>query len=207
MILSEFIGALIQIGVALIIGLIVWLIVGRRKAGFFRWLGLHGTTFKALGFAVLAVAVLSPLSVWLYLYGPLTELASSDGTVASAVAEQGWSAVTIAVILVIAFLKTALAEEILFRGVIARRLFNLIGFWPGNIVQALIFASVHLLLFLAPDAPEFTPLLAGLLVGRIALSALVIGWINEKMGKGSIWPGWLMHGLGNAIFYPLVAFA
>lgn len=42
-----------------------------------------------------------------------------------------------------AFLRTALSEEILFRGFVLKAIKNKAGFYAGNTVQALIFGLLH----------------------------------------------------------------
>jgi hypothetical protein len=37
-------------------------------------------------------------------------------------------------------------------------------------------------------------------------SGWIMAWLNERLGNGSIAPSWLMHGLGNAVAYPALAF-
>ncbi|GGY36885.1 hypothetical protein GCM10007148_01330 [Parvularcula lutaonensis] len=90
----------------------------------------------------------------IYLFTGLKDLASGENTVAAAVAERGLAPDVLLLILLLAGVKTALTEEILFRAAI----------------------------FLLPGAAGW-----------------LMGWLNEKVGNGSIFPGWLMHALGNAV--------
>ncbi len=84
----------------------------------------------------------------------------------------------------------ALAEEMLFRGFAAGLLFRRFGFRTGNIIQALIFLSPHLLLLLV--SLRLWPLLPlQLVVGW------VLGWLRQR--SDSIGPGWLAHALTNVL--------
>jgi membrane protease YdiL (CAAX protease family) len=136
----------------------------------------------------------------------LRNLANGDNTVVGMIRDSGLSAETIGVVLIVAFLKTGLSEEIFFRGLIAKRLIAWLGFPIGNTLQALLFGAVHLLIFVVPGGPAFDPLAATAFVAVTGTAGWVMGWINERLGNGSIAPSWLMHGLGNAIAYPVLAF-
>ncbi|MEM9235012.1 MAG: CPBP family intramembrane glutamic endopeptidase, partial [Pseudomonadota bacterium] len=102
--------------------------------------------------------------------------------------------------------KTALSEEIFFRGLIAKRLINGFGFWTGNTLHALLFGGIHMLIFVVPGGPEFTPLLGATILFLPGLAGWLMAYANERLGNGSIGPGWLIHALGNAISYPILAF-
>ena len=104
-----------------------------------------------------------------------------------------------------ALVQTSLSEEILFRGFIAKRLIERLGFTWGNLLQAAIFAVPHLALLLVPDASPSAAGAAGLFAYPFAMG-WVLAYINERIGNGSIVPSWLAHGLGNLGGYVLLAF-
>ena len=189
------INTVIQVGVVLIVCLVAWLIFGRRKASFRVWLGLTG----APPLLLLLCLVLGAAGAWLLLQTPgVATLASGPGTVIAASTADGITAGAVVVLAVSAVFKTAFAEELLFRGLIGKRLYGAMGFWPGNIVQALLFGAVHLPLLLLPDAPRQTVLL---MIGFVTVLALVSGWLNERRAGGSILPGFALHGAGNLTTY------
>lgn len=189
------IGAILQVGVVLILCLVAWLIFGRRKAPFRVWVGLTGAPPLLLAVCLLAGAA----GAWLMLQAPgVAALASGPGTVIAASTPDGVTAGAIVVLVVAAVFKTAFAEELLFRGLIGKRLYGALGFWPGNLVQALLFGAVHLPLLLLPHAPRQTVLL---MVGFVTLLALASGWLNERRAGGSILPGFALHGAGNLTTY------
>jgi len=117
--------------------------------------------------------------------------------------QMGLSANSILLLLIIAIFKTSLSEEILFRGFITKRLIGLLGFIKGNVLQATIFGAIHTALFAL-----ITANLVFLIVIFIlpTLGAYVSGYLNEKIGNGSIYPGWISHGLANVIAYSVVGF-
>jgi membrane protease YdiL (CAAX protease family) len=107
------------------------------------------------------------------------------------------------ILLIIALFKTSFAEEILFRGFIAKRLISILGFQRGNFLQAAIFGALHVALL-----ATITHNIAFLVLIFIApmIGAYVSVYLNEKMGDGSIIPGWISHGLANVISYSVVGF-
>lgn len=110
---------------------------------------------------------------------------------------------TVVILLIVAVVKTSLAEEIFFRGFVAKRLIAALGFVKGNFLQATIFGLVHSLLF----APVLKNIFLLLLVFSYPFAAAYfIGYLNEKMGNGSILPGWVMHGLANVLAYAIIGF-
>ena len=84
--------------------------------------------------------------------------------------------------------QTALAEELLFRGLIAGSLSLRLPVVWANVLQKLIFLLPPLLILLA--MPEMWGLLPLVFVG-----ALLFGWMRIKLG--SIIGPWLMHASGN----------
>lgn len=206
MVLSETLGAIFQLAVVLVIAFLAWLIFARKRSGFRQWIGLTAPTARSMVWAFVIFVVWSAITSALYFLPDFTALASGVGTVAGSLREQGFSAELVAVIAVMALIKTGLTEEIFFRGLIGKRLINLLGFWIGNTAQAIIFGAVHLAIFLIPGAPEPTWTLGLMLVLLPGTAGWIMGFANEKLGNGSIAPGWLIHGLGNAVSYPVLAF-
>ncbi|MEQ9149605.1 MAG: CPBP family intramembrane glutamic endopeptidase, partial [Cytophagales bacterium] len=90
------------------------------------------------------------------------------------------------------------AEEILFRGFIAKRFISMLGFRKGNLLQAVLFGVIHSLLFLSITQNILFLLLIFIFPFTVAM---VITWLNEKQANGSILPGWLAHASGNLLSY------
>jgi len=57
-----------------------------------------------------------------------------------------------------------------------------------------------------PGGPVFDPVVAAALFGMTGAAGWVMAWPNERVGDGSTAPSWLMHGLGNAVADPVIAF-
>lgn len=206
MLLQESINAAVQLFIVLTVAVIVWAISGRKKAGFFHWVGLIRPTPESMGTAFLIFIGWSLVSSAVFLWPEFRNAAKADNTVAGMLKEQGFSLEIIGVILVVAGIKTALTEEIFFRGLIAKRMINGLGFGIGNTLHAGIFGGIHLLIFAVPGGPPFSLPLAAAFLLLPGVAGWLMAYANEKAGNGSLAPGWLIHALGNAVSYPLLAF-
>jgi membrane protease YdiL (CAAX protease family) len=116
---------------------------------------------------------------------------------------RGVSFGSVAVLLTTALVKTALAEEILFRGFIAKRLIAAWGLVVGNVTQAVLFGALHVGLFWI-----FTnsPLVLGFVFLESVVGAALAGYLNECLAGGSIIPGWILHGMANVVSYSVIGF-
>ena len=201
MLAQEMVNTVVQLTVALLIAGLAWAAFGRRKAGFAEWLGL---VRPARGWArptlVLFLAILA-VTLPIFLLTPLIEAVTAGNTVGGKFAGQPWGFGLLATIAIMAFVKTALSEEILFRGLIARRLIAWLGFARGNALQAALFGSVHLSIFAVPNGPEPTPLAIAALFFIPSAAGWLMGYANQRYGGGSIVPGWTIHAGGNFLAY------
>ncbi len=204
--LQESVNAIVQLAVVLVIGLVFWLLFGRKHAGFFRWIGLVAPTAGSMRTAFIVFLAWSALTTLVYFWPPMSSVASAENTIAGMLRAEGFSAEIVGVILIVAGIKTAFTEEIFFRGLIAKRLINAFGFWAGNTVQALLFGAIHLLIFAIPGGPVFTLELGAAVLLLPGGAGFLMGYLNERVGNGSIAPGWLIHAFGNAVSYPILAF-
>jgi uncharacterized protein len=204
--LQEALNATLQVGVVLIIALVLWAIFARKTESFPRFAGLIAPTTKAMLWTLGVAAILVPASLAIFMLPALRDMAAGGNTVAGQLSAQGFSADVVGQILIVALIKTALAEEILFRGLIAKRLIRWLGFGAGNTLHAALFGAVHLLIFIVPNGPKFDPVLALAIAGLPAVGGWIMAWLNERVGNGSIAPSWFLHALTNALAYPLLAF-
>ena len=205
MLIQEAINTLVQLAIALAVVGGAWAIFARRSAPFRQWAGLGAPPSGWLRGALLCWFVVAAVSIPMVLFGPMGELARGPGTVGGQFAVMDFGPAVLATILVVAFLKTALTEEIVFRGLIAKRLIARFGFRTGNAIQAVLFGGIHLAVFAADGAPQATALSVAVVWGLPGFAGWMMGFANERFGGGTIWPGWAIHGVGNAVSYSLFA--
>lgn len=195
---AALISAMVQIAVVLAIAGFVYAVFG-RKAGFRRYVGLYRAPppvvliGAGIGIVIAAAAVAFP---------SVRAVAGGEGTViATALSSHGRGAAWVALV-VTALFKTAVSEEILFRGLIAKASIRWLGFHVGNVVQAAIFGSVHLALLAVARVDHFILFALCVNAGVLGWTA---GWLNERHAKGSILPGYAMHASANLVTYCWIA--
>lgn len=98
--------------------------------------------------------------------------------------------------LIYCFIQASLSEEMFFRGLIARRLYPVLGLLRGNLVQAFLFWLMHFVIF---------RLITGEWISGVQLMAfatsflmgLALGYVNFRKQGQSIWPSIVLHGTAN----------
>lgn len=103
-------------------------------------------------------------------------------------------AVFIISLLLHSFIRTGLSEEILFRGFIAKLLIPKIGFFYGNLVQAVLFGMPHFLFLNGVSV-----YIRIFHVIRSTIVGFIFCYVNEKEADGSIVPSWIFHGIANTV--------
>ncbi|MBN2348103.1 MAG: CPBP family intramembrane metalloprotease [Bacteroidales bacterium] len=205
MILDKFIGALLQVLIFGIIPLLVYLFSKKRLKGFFRYIGLIKPVKRTIVWAIVVSFILIITSILLPAVFPeIKELMTMQGTVAGNLKAMGLSFSSVIILTIMALIKTSFSEEILFRGFIAKRLISWLGYTAGNLIQAIIFGLMHVGLLLLISEPNYPFLIFVFIFSGIA--GYLLGYIKEKIGNGSIIPGWIAHGMANLISFYLVAF-
>jgi uncharacterized protein len=202
--LNEILSALFQILAFSLIPFVVYLIQKKTTKGFLNYIGLKKSTAKANGMAVLAslIFLIPPLGLILF-NDDFREIMTQPSTMTGKFKTMGPAAKTFMILFMAAVFKTALAEEILFRGFIAKRLMRIAGYYRGNVMQAVIFGLLHLVLFLTITN---NPLFLSFIMIFTTVGAYLFAYINEKQADGSIIPSWISHGLANVVSYAVVAF-
>lgn len=193
--MDALISIALQVGVVLLITLVAYAVFGRKTGSFRNWVGLTATPWMTVGIGLL-FAVASAILL-LHLPG-VRELSAGERTVVGSAVADGVQPEVLAMLAATAIFKTAFTEELLFRGLIGKRLIAWLGFGAGNSIQAALFGAIHLLLLLSPQA---TPALVATIVGFTAVSGWINGWLNERLGRGSILPGWAAHAAANLTAY------
>ena len=195
MFISELLGSVVQVLLFALIPFIVWLIAGRKKENFPKWLGIKKPEPEkpALKWWSIAIGV---MAVYFVISTLIMKYMFSDLPNATADTFSGNGAAAIPAILVYSFIRTAFSEELLFRGFILKVLSGKMGAAAANIVQALLFGAMHgVPIFLKTQNAAALVLLTVL----PACVGWVLGWLDEKKNGGSIIPSWILHGTINLI--------
>lgn len=202
--IDEFISAIFQLVLFTCIPFLVYVIKEKKAKGFLNAIGLKASTRKANAYALLVVIVLvAPMLILVLANEEFKAILTHADSVTGKIRQMGIGLEAFITILIAAILKTALSEEIFFRGFLAKRLIALTNFQIGNSIQAIIFGAIHALLFMS-----ITDNMLFLTVIFVfpTLGAYFKTYINEKMANGSILPGWIAHGTANVVSYGFILF-
>lgn len=195
--LSQIISTVVQIAILTLIPFLVFLIWNRTTRGFLAYIGLKQSVPKANWLAALgSLLFASPLLALGLSNSHFAEIMTAPGTVVGGLKSLDSPVTMLFSILLISIFKTALSEEIFFRGFVAKRLIAHLGYGLGNSLQAIIFGALHAVIFLRITSR--IPYLVVIFVFPAAV-AFLVAHLNEKVAKGSIIPGWIAHGLGNLL--------
>lgn len=186
-----------------------WFFRHRKETGFLKWIGFYKSHLNSSWWTLLLFSVL-----YFFFYNfdftrlvppeTLAYIESSSAVTANVFAGLGFAAVIPA--LIENFIANGVAEEILYRGFLCKRLCHRFGSTAGILLQAVLFGLMHNALYA----------LAGLDVGLwyhtlmfvfTGTGALLLGVLNEKIFNGSILPSIVLHGAGNFIASMLIAFS
>lgn len=204
-ILNQVISTILQIVVFTLIPFIFFLFRKDKSQTFLRYIGLYKPTTKSIIYVIFVSLVFLIAAIGLtFIDNSIKQVLFSPHTITGKLRLMGLNGTSVTLLLIIALFKTSFAEEIFFRGFIAKRLMNKLGFNIGNLVQSVIFGLLHLFLFSLLIKTTFTALTFIFIFSSLA--GWIIGFIKEKYANGSIIPGWVAHGLGNTLSYFIIAF-
>ncbi len=192
-------STLIQISFVFILSWIYYFVFCKEKNGFFNWIGLYIPRTKnwikgsIMVFVISLLIMVGPLILFQYL-GYITPEMTYDKTISG----QGFSINILIIIFLKAIIQTALSEEILFRGLIGKRVANKFGYQAGNIIQSLIFGLPHGLPFMI----IYKQYIVGIV---LIITAGIVGylqfWLNEKKADGSLIPSITIHSIMNIMSF------
>ena len=189
MLVNELLTAIVQIAAMSVIPVMWWLITARKESSFFVWIGLKKPVVMER--KTFWIAILASVLIVIFMSLVLDPMLPDDIQLANErFGGQGIKAFVPAI--VFAFFATGLAEEILFRGFIGKKLCSKFGFFVGNTLQALLFGLLHGATMI-PTLGIAIPLLVIALTGSLGW---FMGYVNEK-ASGSIIPSWCLHGVAN----------
>ena len=203
--INEFISAILQIVVFTSIPFLAYLFKARSTKGFWDYIGLKRSARKAnLAALLVAVLLVGPLLLLVFVSEEFRAIMLDPESVTGRIKQMGIGIEAAVTIPIAALLKTSLSEEIFFRGFLAKRLIAVTTFQIGNVIQAVVFGLIHILLF---TTITHNPFFLVIIFVFPALGAYFQTHINEKWADGSIIPGWIAHGMANLVSYSFVLFA
>ncbi|WP_298735767.1 CPBP family glutamic-type intramembrane protease [uncultured Chitinophaga sp.] len=202
---NEILATVFQVLVVVLIPFLFYVVKYKTTSGFFSYIGLKATSSRAVVLSCFAMVAVLACTIGLVLLNrDIKEALTSQYAVAGKLKQMGLQPVSIILLLIITLFRTSLAEEIFMRGFVAKRLISRLGFQWGNLLQALLFGLLHLIMMFMLSRLSAFSLSYSFIVPAVA--GYIICYINERVGKGSIIPGWIAHGAGNVVAYYLLAF-
>lgn len=202
--INEIISIILQILVFTLIPFLVFLIKKKTLRGFLDYIGLKSTNKKAVQLALLSSTLLFvPIIIILLINPDFKEIMHHPESMTGKFREMGFGLKSAIFILLVSILKTALSEEIFFRGFVAKRLIAVTNYKIGNMIQSILFGVLHVLLFLGISSNPFFLFIIFLFP---AIGAYVMTYINEKKSNGSIIPSWIMHAFANIMSYSIISY-
>ena len=204
-ILNELLSTILQIGIFTLIPFLFFVFRKDKTQRFFQFIGFNKPPIKSIVYVIFIslLFVLIGIGV-IFIDDGIRQVVITPPSITGNLREMGLHINSIMILLIIALFKTSLAEEILFRGFIAKQLVEKFSFKIGNLLQSIIFGCIHLLLFWALTKANYLPLIFIFIFSTLA--GWSIGYVKEKYANGSIIPGWIAHAIGNTISYFTIAF-
>ncbi|MBG9693549.1 CAAX protease [Lysinibacillus sphaericus] len=184
------INAIVQVLLFSVIPFVWWSFSAKKEQPFLEWLGLHRPIIVDKGkyaiFYILSIVIVVMPNFALVLF-------YMDGSILASNQFAGLGLAGLIPALLYAMIQTGLSEELLFRGFLLKRLAKSFGFQVGNLLQSLVFGCIHgALLWTVLPFPIIL-----LVVLSTGLAGYVMGWMNERVGGGSIVTSWSIHSLTN----------
>ena len=209
LVVSSITTAIVNLIVFSVLPFLWWLLRHRKETGFFQWLGFYRPRLKSKWWVLVIFAVLYYFFYnfdFTQLIDPATLEYVENSDAVSANAFAGIGAAAILPALIQNFIANGVAEEILYRGFLCKRLCGKLGTAAGIVLQAVLFGLMHNVLYMLVglDVGLWYHILTFVFTG---MGALLLGWLNEKIYNGSIIPSIVLHGAGNFIATMLVAFS
>lgn len=205
MLVNHLLSAVSQVLLFSLLPLLFYIVRKKNFKGFFEYIGLITPLKQTLLISLLSAVISFIFIVVLFLTYPdlyLWELLKAPGTLTAEIGKIEPAYMAFIVIIIKSAINTGLSEEILFRGFIGKRLIERFGFGCGNTIQGAIFGILHGLLFMNTVGIS-AALLITFIIGIIGF---LFGYLNERLGNGSIIPSWIAHSLANITGFSIIIF-
>lgn len=185
--MNETFNLILNIAIFSLIPLIGYLFSRKTIKGFFRYLGI----FKPQGIDIFQIIIIIVTTYLITLIANIIVIYSGNSMRANTIFQNTTFSIRFLYILLYG-LKTGIAEEIFFRGFIAKRCFSKLGFNRGNVVQAIIFALPH---FVIDGSASYIDIIVRIINAFIL--GYMFGYVVDRKSNGSIIPVMLAHILIN----------
>lgn len=192
-------SSFIQFVLCAIIPFIWWVITAKKEKSFFQWIGYRKPQIndkKRFWSSLLLIEV-----VFLGISLVIIPILNNNETLATS-QFHGLGITALLPALIYAFFQTSFNEELFFRGFLGKRLIDKFGFAFGNSLQGILFGLMHGIMLFS-TAGLLKALMITIFTGAIGLC---MGYMSEKLSKGSIVPSWLIHGTFNTLSSVLIMF-
>lgn len=187
--LNETMNMFLNIMLFSLIPFIWYLIKNRKLKGFFESVGI----FKAKNIKVLEILKIL-LPIYLITLTANIIVIESGNSLRESGGYENLPLIILFSHILLYGLKTGIAEEIFFRGFIAKKCFLALGFKQGNIVQAVIFALPH---FVINGSASYIDITVRII--NAFMLGYAFGYVLEKKSNGSILPVMIAHILINMV--------
>ena len=135
MLFATFISSFVQLGISLLIPVIWWAVTTKRRLEFATWIGLYVPMWKVGPVQRVSQKQLGiALACWVAVSLASLRIASPVWGALATSRFIGAGLLAVVPILLYAFIQTGLAEELFFRGFLAKRLCASFGFSRGNVM-------------------------------------------------------------------------
>lgn len=191
-IINSILSAGLQLILFSIIPFIWWFIHFRKEEKFFKWVGLKKPAIKDNSKNIFFIIAISFVLLTLLLFAVTLFVDNTTSEFSN------FGTASIIAVIITAFIRTGFAEEVFFRGFLAKRLIHKYGFQTGNRIQAILFGSVHGLEFILVGSEVLIIIIITILT---AMVGYLLGFINERQFNGSIIPSWLVHSIVNSVSF------
>lgn len=185
--INEFIGVIFNILLFSIIPLMWYLIKEKSSKGFFNSIGIYKPQNINVFETVLIITI-----VYLVTLSTNIVVIKLGYSGRNTVETQDFTSLTFFMYLLLYGLKTGIAEELLFRGFVAKKLIKNLGFLKGNVLQALVFALPHFVIRGSASLVDIT-----IRIINAFLLGYAFGYIVDRKSDGSIIPVMIAHILIN----------
>lgn len=188
MLIIEFISMIINILLFAVIPFFWYLVKRKRVRGFLKYLGVYRpgqiNLFEITTIIVPVYLIVLTANLLVIALGYSGRSFNTDN----------YTVLTLFLSLLFYGMKTGIAEEIFFRGFIAKKVIDKLGYSKGNLIQAVIFGMLHFVIQGSASRIDIIVRIIG-----ASLLGYTFGYVMDKKSNGSIIPVMVAHILINML--------